>query len=354
MKRIYLLLTSLLLLSGWVGAQNEKISFNETEHDFGIIGEKDGNANFDFILKNNSNEPVVITKVTASCGCTTPVWSGEPILQKKTGTVSVSYNPLGRIGSFAKTITVYVNQLSPIYLKIKGEVVESKKKIVPEEEYPVAMGNYLLKTKELNFGKMAVKEKKTIRLEVFNNSDMPITPKTQKLPKNVSVVFDPVVVPAKTAAVMDVNLNVQDDSSYGNLSGEITLLIDKSRLSFPYSATIVDDFSQWTSEKKSNAGKMNVSMSEIDFGNISSGFAKTLKISNSGKSVLNIHTIKSSHPSITVSKTRLSINPGEIAEIKVNADANKIPPKLTSALVFVTDDPQLPIYEIPVVANKKP
>ncbi|MCL1934251.1 MAG: DUF1573 domain-containing protein [Candidatus Azobacteroides sp.] len=353
MKRIYLLLTSFVLFCGGVGAQNEKISINETDHNFGVIGEKDGNAAFDFILTNNSNESFVITKATASCGCTTPIWTKEPIEPRKTGKIFVSYNPVNRPGSFTKSITVYTSQSpTPIRLTIRGEVVQGKIKINPEEAYPVAMGNYLLKSKELNFGRVTWKEAKTIRLEVFNNSDQPITQRILKLPKYLSVTFNPAVIPAKKAGVIDVNFNAQDGDSYGNLSGDITLLINETRQSFPYSATVLEDFSQWTSAKKADAGKINVSTSEINFGNFSSGTGRTLKISNSGKSVLNIRAIQSSDPSITVSKTRFSINPGEITEIKVNADNKKIPSKLSSTLSIMTDDPDMPIYEISVLANK--
>ena len=352
MKRIYLLLTSLFLLCGLIAAQNEKISFNETEHDFGVIGDKDGTASFEFILKNNSKEPVVITKVTASCGCTTPIWTKEPIERGKTGQIFVSYNPSGQSGSFSKSITVYVNQSEPIYLRIKGEVVRGKVKLVPEEAYPIAIGgDYLLRTKELQFGRVGWKEAKTIRLEVFNNSDKPVIQKTLKLPKYLSVIFNPVTVPAKTAGVIDVNLNAVDDIFFGNLSGDITLLINEVPHSFPYSATVLDDFSQWSAAKKTDAGKINVSASEIKFGNSETG--KLLRISNSGKSLLNVRAIQSSDPSITVSKTRFGINPGEIAEIRVNANNKKIQSKPASTLTIITDDPNMPICEISIVVNNK-
>jgi len=353
MKRISLLLTSLFLFCIWVGAQNEAISFNETEHDFGVIGEKDGTASFDFVMTNNSSEAIVITRVTTTCGCTTPNWTKEPIERGKTGTITVSYSPLGRVGPIAKTITVYVNQMPPAYLKIKGNVVRGTMKIVPEEVYPEAVGNYLFKTKELDFGQVGWKEMRTIRLEVYNNSDAPITQKIIKIPKYLSVDFNPAVLPPKTGAIIDVHLNVQDENFFGNLSGEITLQINEDRHSLPFSATILDDFSQWPASKKENAGKINVSMSEINFGNFSSGYSRTLKISNSGKSLLNIRAIQSSDPSITVSKTKFGVNPGEIAEIKINADNKKIQSNLSSTLAIITDDPIRPVYEVSVVATKK-
>lgn len=353
MKRISLLLTGMILFCGCLAAQNDKINFNETEHDFGLIGEKNGNATFEFVLINNSNAPVVISNATASCGCTKPSWTKQPIEPGKTGTISVSYNPVGRIGSFAKNITVYTNaQQTPYILKIKGVVqagVFVKK--TPEEEYPVAMGSFLLKSKMLDYGKIGLKEIKTVRLEVFNNSDKPVSPKTVKLPKYLTVVLNPATIPAKTAGTMDVTLNVQENNLYGNLSGDFKLLINQTPQSFPYSATVLDDFSQWSATKKANAGKIATS-TEINFGNLSSGNSRTLKISNSGKSVLNIRSIQSADPSITVSKSTLAINPGEIVEVKVSIDGKKIRSQASSKLMIISDDPSAPVYEVNILANK--
>ena len=353
MKRISLLLTALILFCGWVNAQNDKISFNETEHDFGVIGEKNGNASCEFVLTNHSTAPLVITNVTASCGCTKPIWTKSPIEPGKKGTINVTYNPVGRVAPFTKTVTVYMSgQSSPTYLKIKGTVVAGEVKKTPEDEYPVALGNYRLKTKELNFGRTGLKEIKTIRLEVFNNSDQPITQKATKLPKYMTVAFNPVSIPAKTAGTMDVTLNVQDINSYGNLSGSFSLLLNGASQSFPYSAILLDDFSQWSATKKVNAGKIGAT-SDMNFGNFSSGSSRTLKISNSGKSVLNIRTIQSSDPAITVSKSHFVINPNEIAEVKVNVDSKKIRSNASKLSIF-SDDPNTPVYEISVLSNKNP
>lgn len=356
MKRFSLLLASLVLFYGLALAQNDKISFNETEHNFGKVSDKDGRVTFDFVFTNNGDEPVILSNVTASCGCTKPQWSKEPVGKGKTGVVTAIYDPSGQRGSFDKTITVYlINQPTPIKLKIKGEVVggEAVKKR-PEQEFPVAIGsNYLLKTEKISFGQVTGKEANNFKLEVFNNSDKPVTQKVQKLPKYLTVTFNPVIIPAKTAATIDVALNVQDEKLYGNLSGEIPLVINEVTHSLPYSATVLDNFSKWTAPKKANAGKVNVSASEINLGNFSSGNSRTLKISNSGKSVLNIHNIQSSDPAVTVSKSHFNINPGEIAEIKVNVDSKKIQSNLSSTLSIITNDPNKPVSEVAIIANKK-
>jgi len=355
MKRISLLLTSLILFCGWVGAQDDKISFNETEHDFGTIGERNGSVTCDFVLTNNSAVPILITNATASCGCTRPVWTKEPIEPGKKGTVSVTYNPLGRVAPFDKPVMVYINTLSkPMSLKIKGTVVAGelvKKK--PEEIYPVALGNYLLKTNSVDFGQINLNKAKTIRMEVFNNSDQSVVQKTVKLPKYLAVAFDPVIIPAKTAGSMEVTINANESSLYGNLSGAFTLLINEVHQSIPYSATVLDDFSQWSATKKASAGKINLSASELNFGNFSSGTTRTLKISNSGKSVLNIRSIRSLNPAVTVSKSQFTVNPGEIVDVKINADAKKFQSKLSSNVLIVSDDPNTPVSEITILATNR-
>jgi len=356
MKRISLFLTGLFILCGWIGAQNDKISFNTTDHDFGTIGDRDGRVYFDFILTNNSDEAIVITRATASCGCTTPIWSKEPIEPNKTGTINVGYSPTG-LGSFNKNVSVYINQLPPIPLTIRGEVIRSSsvpKKLTPEEEYPIAIGAYRLKSMELNFDQIDYLEKKTLRLEVFNNSDKPITQKALKLPKYIKVDISAPVIPPKTQAVIDVHLEIQDINLYGYLLGDFNLQIDGIPHSFHYSAVVQDNFSKWTASKRANAGKINVNTAEINFGNLSSGNSRTIKISNSGRTALNIRNIQSFDPSISVSNPRFIINPGEIAEIKVIIDNRKIQSNnLSSTLAIITDDPKKPIYEIVVTASKR-
>jgi hypothetical protein len=66
------------------GAQNTAdMTFESMEHDFGKIKEDAGPANFNFNFKNTGKVPLVISAVNASCGCTTPEWSKEPVLPRK-------------------------------------------------------------------------------------------------------------------------------------------------------------------------------------------------------------------------------------------------------------------------------
>ena len=127
MKRILFALTLILLIAGVASAQEKGASIaveGDATYDFKDIKEADGPATHIFKIKNNGEMPLVITKVVASCGCTTPDWTKEPIAPGKTGEIKVTYDATGRPGTFAKTISVYSNGKTSSYvLTIKGNVI---------------------------------------------------------------------------------------------------------------------------------------------------------------------------------------------------------------------------------------
>ena len=125
MKRIIFLLTALVLSIGALSAQQKKavISAKETIYDFGEIKEADGKVSHTFKIDNTGDAPLVLTRVIASCGCTTPEWTKEPIAPGKSGDVKIPYNPAGRPEVFAKAISIYSNGKKGSYiLTIKGKV----------------------------------------------------------------------------------------------------------------------------------------------------------------------------------------------------------------------------------------
>lgn len=125
MKKVSLLLVSILVAFTLAAQENSAvITFEKTSYDFGKIKEQDGPATVVFTFKNNGNAPLVINRVQASCGCTSPSWTKEPVLPGKSGTVTAVYNPANRPGTFVKSISVFSNaSKEPKVLSIKGEVI---------------------------------------------------------------------------------------------------------------------------------------------------------------------------------------------------------------------------------------
>jgi len=125
MKRI-LFLMIVLCATGLASAQQKEAAITvvgDAVHDFGDIKETGGTVFHNFTVLNNGELPLVISRVVASCGCTTPEWTKEPIAPGKTGDIKVSYDPNGRPGAFTKTVAVYSNGKTGNYvLTIKGDV----------------------------------------------------------------------------------------------------------------------------------------------------------------------------------------------------------------------------------------
>ena len=98
------------------------IFFKEDSFDFGTI-EEGTLASHEFEFVNNGTAPIIISNVQASCGCTTPYWTKDPIAPGKKGTIKASFDSNRRPGSFNKSITITSNAKTPVkVLYIKGTV----------------------------------------------------------------------------------------------------------------------------------------------------------------------------------------------------------------------------------------
>lgn len=123
------------LISFSINAQDKvaKIEFKSDVIDYGTIEKgSDGVRVFEFT--NTGDAPLIISKVSSSCGCTIPKKPKEPILPGKIGKIEVKYDTK-RVNPIRKTITVISNAETPtVALKIKGLVVDSSKESVLEKK----------------------------------------------------------------------------------------------------------------------------------------------------------------------------------------------------------------------------
>ena len=119
MKKLSILFFSLLLLNV-AYAQEEpdvevtdgpKITFAEASHDFGDIeqGEK---VNYVFEFENTGTEPLILSNVLTTCGCTATDWPREPIAPGEGGKVEVSFNSAGKMGKQNKVVTIVSNAVN--------------------------------------------------------------------------------------------------------------------------------------------------------------------------------------------------------------------------------------------------
>lgn len=110
------------LLSQEPQVKMSDLSFKEMTFNFGNIKEIDGAVTSTFEFTNIAKTPITINSVKATCGCTTPDWTKEPVAPGKKGFIKATYNPANRPGKFSKSITVSTSAGETIILKIEGNV----------------------------------------------------------------------------------------------------------------------------------------------------------------------------------------------------------------------------------------
>ena len=142
MKKI-LLFAIAMVMAFTVSAQEKQIiEIAEKTYDFGVIKEEDGRVTHVFTFKNVTDGPLTIKNVRASCGCTTPAWSREPIAPNTEAQITVTYNASGRPGAFHKSVTVTLSNGTEDFT----QVLFIKGKVTPKQVAPVAEENTAVPT----------------------------------------------------------------------------------------------------------------------------------------------------------------------------------------------------------------
>ncbi|MFT4061959.1 MAG: DUF1573 domain-containing protein [Edaphocola sp.] len=85
-----------------------QIFFPEEHFDFGKVkeGEK---VRHSFKFRNTGKNPLMISDAQASCGCTVPTFSREPVMPGNEGDIVVEFNTKGRKGKNHKNVLITSN-----------------------------------------------------------------------------------------------------------------------------------------------------------------------------------------------------------------------------------------------------
>ena len=87
------------------------LTLETSSHDFGSITQGDVVERV-FKFKNTGNQPLIITNIQTSCGCTTPVWPRDPIMPGGSGEIKVGFNSAGKLNKQTKTLPILSNSVN--------------------------------------------------------------------------------------------------------------------------------------------------------------------------------------------------------------------------------------------------
>lgn len=349
MKKIFSTL-AVALFSLAAMAQQPVITFEKTEHDFGKINEADGRVTTIFEFKNEGMEPLVLSNVRASCGCTTPKWTKEPIEPGQTGQITVTYNPNGRPGRFQKTITITSNATEATKkLYIKGEVIPKPAK--PVNNYPVKMGELSLKAASINFGEMVKGQKPMLEIEYANLTDHAITVDLATSEKDNYIATQMTLATLQPKETGKLQAIFQSDicKTWGPVEAYVYVVVDgKKVITNEYKVTItgdvLEDFSTMSVPQKQAAPIANIE-NVINLGKVAAGKkAKcTFALQNIGQNPLQVRRIYTNAAELNITPVKGAIKNGKKTDIKVEVNAiGSAAGSYEREVIIITNDPKQP------------
>jgi len=355
------------MLFAWAGAQNDaQLTVEEISYNFGNINEADGPASHIFKVKNTGNGPLVITRVTASCGCAKPEWTKEPIAPGQTTDLKIIFDPKGRPGPFHKTVSIYSNGNKGSYsLSIKGNV--KPKSMQPVFTYPYSIGELKLHTKTILYSSIRPEETLGENIHILNDTQQPLTVQLGKLPNYFTTEVRPSILKPGEAGEISVLLDGQATKRKGRITGELPVTVigsDQKEVhgQIKIAANIIDNFSKLSASEKAQAPIAKLSGTMLEFGKLPTkgsiipligGKASiSFDITNTGKSPLLIYSVTSDDERLDISGGRRELKPGATATFKVSVRPKDVKTRMESLINVVCNDPNGPVRLIKVTAYK--
>ena len=358
MKAKSLLTLLLSLLCGTVLAQeelNSALVFETYEWDFGQINEADGVVQHTFRFTNISNNPIQIDNVATSCGCTTVLYSTQPVAGGEYGELTVAFDPSRTEGRVLREVEIFTkDRRNYASLMITADVNPIPMGL--EQIYPhLLAGTVKTNAKRCNFGYVTQGESVTRVVRVANVGD-----NTAKL----SVVTTgnrygmSVECPESIAPQDVVSIHITYDigkgkNHFGMARDTIWVVADgvQSQEPIVVNALRVEKF-----KESDNKPVMRIEPAYVDFGEKAPGkiYKKTIVIGNTGNADLIFRNVEAMEGTAISIETGQVIKPGKELKVTVAITNSNVPHMSTlGSINLTTNDPTRPFRELRLQVDTK-
>jgi len=322
------------------------LKFSETQHDFGVFREEAGRQTFDFVVANTGSQPLVIQKVTASCGCTTPGWTKSPIPPGGKGKVTAIYDPVNLPGVFNKTLTVYTNtKPASTTLTIKGEVTPREKTV--EELFTFPVGAIRFESSNLAFNNVKKTGAKNNEMQIINTATTPVKVEFDALPAHLKLKAEPEILKPGQKGLVIGTYDATKTDGWGYVNDMVKIKLNsvtQENVFYYASANLVEDFSSLTKDEMASAPVFKPVATTVNLGKIkgSSQYDVEFKFTNEGKRDLIIRHIKSTCGCTAVQQENqgIGIKPGVSSSIKALFNSGGYKGNVTKVIYVYTNDPK--------------
>jgi hypothetical protein len=349
-----MILMAAMLMSMAAMAQEAVLTFGKTTHDFGKINEADGRVTTVFEFKNEGMIPLVLTNVKASCGCTSPNWTKEPVEPGQTGQITVTYNPSGRPGRFQKSITITSNaSTEPVRIYIKGEVIPKP----AAANYPHKIGELSVQKNWVNMGAVKKGMPKTVEIEYANTTDKAIKVDLRfdydKQSYWAPLITATTVEPGKTGK-LQVTLITEKCPVYGPEETKMYFVVNGKEHTADSEAIVLkadikEDFSKMTAEEVQLAPIVEV-VTVVNAGTAKAGKALKTKIGikNAGINTLLIRRIYSNSPEIVLVPVK-NVKSRKMEDLSLTINTTGMSAaQYSREVTIITNDPKRSVVKVKV------
>lgn len=330
-----------------------KMEFAKTTHDFGSVPEEGGNVSYSFEFTNTGNAPVILTNVTASCGCTTPEWSREPILPGKKGSITATFDPMRRPGINEKEITVNSN-VGKASLKIRANVKPSEAG-GEARKYRFSLGSLKMSHSVLNITSIVNTQTVIDSVGIFNSTQKPMTITFQKVPPHVKLRTVPATLSPNSGGYIVCTYDAVKKNDYGFVTDKVTLVINNKPEPTPLEivANIGEDFSKLSQHDLDNSPQPQLDLATKDLGKIKKGSEHKIvyRLTNNGGRDMMIRKQNVSNPGMKVIACPSVIKPGETVNVEVLFKAPSQAGRKFEQLTLIINNPHRPILSLRLKAE---
>lgn len=354
MKYLILLLFSAILTARTFSQDMTEILFEKVLHNFGDIREENGPVSYDFKFTNTGKADFIISDLKASCGCTTPAYSKDPVKPGKTGFIRVTYDPTNKDGGFNETVTVFANSKTKYQVSIIGNVIPRPRSIL--DDYPTVMGALRFKVHHVSLGEIKRNSYDTGFIYAYNPTDKAITIKYISTPEHIRCEQTPIVIKPKEKRTIMVFYSTLLQQNLGYNFDRIQLVTDDESYpekEFIVVANVINNYVEMTEDQLANAPKIEFDKKVHDFGTLKQGQVVTteFKFTNKGKDQLVIYDTKTNCGCTASTLNQMRFEPGESSIIKVTLDTKGKSGYIQQSVTVKTNDPNNP--EVVLLLNAR-
>lgn len=322
--------------------------------DLGNVAEERGQVFSKFKFRVKGKTPFNLRNVTAGCGCTNVNFTPGVYHPGDSGEIKLTFNPNGLLGPVTREVWLEGNFKTP---GIPGKRVELHAVVFSKlanqdgtkdflENRYIKPGDLSLSRDQLYFGVHKPNFRRVDTIFVKNNS-LNTTYTISGLDRNpffLGMENAPQNIKPGDSIPLMFEMDLVNKDTFGEMYGRFRIVTNDKSLKFKeivYYVKIDPSPSSPTKKELKKAPKIEVDQNFIDFGPMKTGglSQRYVKITNNGKSPLQIWRIDTDCGCVKLDKVKMTISPGETALLEVTFDAVLKSGTQNKQIKLYTNDP---------------